>query len=250
LSTAEAWLGLVCYTLQIYFDFSGYSDMAVGMGKMFGFEFIENFRFPYTAQSIRDFWRRWHISLSTWFRDYLYFPLGGNRGSQARTCLNLFVVFFLCGLWHGAALTFVIWGLYHGFFLALERTPFGSFMEERPRMFRHGYALLVVMIGWVFFRAQDFPAACHYLWTLAGLGHATGEQPFLRYGTGLIAWTILVGAIGSTPWWEVVRQKLAPAADTRPIFLAAKTFAFLGIFFLALAWMAGETYHPFIYFRF
>src|SRR5262249_44045038 len=148
LSPALAWFGVLCYTLQIYFDFSGYSDMAVGMGKMFGFEFIENFRFPYISQSIRGFLRRWHISLSSWFRDYLYIPLGGNRVSEPRTYLNLLIVFFLCGLWHGASWMFVAWGLYHGIFLVLERTRFGVAIDKCPRPLRHAYALLVVMMGW------------------------------------------------------------------------------------------------------
>jgi alginate O-acetyltransferase complex protein AlgI len=186
LSAATAWLGVACYTLQIYYDFSGYSDMAVGMGKMFGFEFLENFRYPYTAQSLRDFWRRWHISLSTWFRDYLYYPLGGNRGSAVRTGLNLGLVFFLCGLWHGAAWTFVIWGLYHGLFLVLERTRLGSFLERLPRLFRHGYALLVVGIGWVFFRAENVSAAGHYLYALAGLGRVSEPQAGACLATRLV----------------------------------------------------------------
>jgi len=254
LSAAAAWLGVICYTLQIYFDFSGYSDMAVGMGKMFGFEFIENFRFPYAAQSIRDFWRRWHISLSTWFRDYLYFPLGGNRGSPARTGFNLIVVFFLCGLWHGAAWTFVIWGLYHGMFLVLERTSFGGFLEKMPRLLRHFYALLVVMAGWVFFRAEDLSAAGRYFYALAGCGHALVTEPVWRYATPQVAWIILIGILCCVPWWESARVEFVRATARRTVppalFLAAETLGMLIVFFLSLAGMAGETYHPFIYFRF
>ena len=181
LSTPDAWLGILCYTLQIYFDFSGYSDMAVGMGKMFGFTFLENFQFPYHSQSIREFWRRWHISLSTWFRDYLYIPLGGNRGSEIRTGFNLIAVFFLCGLWHGASLTFVAWGLYHGFFLTLERTRFGNLVEKLPAWFRHLYALLVVMMGWVIFRADTFTVAGNYFHALAGSNPAPEAQPYDQY---------------------------------------------------------------------
>jgi alginate O-acetyltransferase complex protein AlgI len=169
LTPALAWLGAACYTLQIYFDFSGYSDMAVGLGKMFGFQFLENFDFPYISQSIKEFWRRWHISLSTWFRDYLYFPLGGNRRGEWRTCLNLVIVFFLCGLWHGASWTFVVWGLYHGFFLVLERTRFGGWVAGMPRLLRHGYALVVVMAGWVLFRADTFGHAITFLANMAGV---------------------------------------------------------------------------------
>ena len=254
LSTADAWLGMVCYTLQIYFDFSGYSDMAMGMGKMFGFEFMENFRFPYRAESIRDFWRRWHISLSTWFRYYVYFPLGGNRAGRARTGINLLVVFFLCGLWHGASWTFVIWGMYHGLFLVLERTAFGSVVAQMPRTLRHLYALLVVMTGWVLFRAEDFPGACNYLCALGGFGHAFAAQPFWRYATPLVLWAILAGTLCSTPWWEPLQARLANAAAGRPAFqaglLVARTVGVLITFFLSRAWMAGATYTPFIYYRF
>ncbi len=254
LSTADAWLGVVCYTLQIYFDFSGYSDMAIGMGKMFGFEFMENFRFPYSAQSIRDFWRRWNISLSTWFRDYLYFPLGGNRAGKARTSLNLVIVFFLCGLWHGAGWTFVIWGMFHGLFLVLERTAFGSFMEQMPRMLRHVYALLVVMIGWVFFRAEDLHVACNYLCAMAGFGQAFEAQPLWRYATNLVLWVILLGAICSTPWWALGKAKLTKAMAGQPVvqrcFLMAETLGIAITFFLSIAWMVNETYNPFIYYRF
>ena len=153
LTALHAWTGVVCYTLQIYFDFSGYSDMAIGLGRMFGF------RFPRTSTTRtprldQDFWRRWHISLSAWFRDYVYIPLGGNRTSTGRMYLNLVLVFFLCGLWHGASWTFVVWGLYHGVFLVLERAGLAARVGMLPRTLRHAYAVLVVMVGWVFFRAD------------------------------------------------------------------------------------------------
>ena len=202
LSAPVAWFGVLCYTLQIYFDFSGYSDMAVGMGKMFGFTFMENFNFPYVAQSIRDFWRRWHISLSTWFRDYLYLPLGGNRVSEARTYLNLIVVFFLCGLWHGASLTFVVWGLYHGFFLVLERTRFGKMLAKLPQSLRHLYTILVVMMGWVIFRADTFKAAGNYFTVLFGLGHAPFAQPLPFYLTNEVLWAV-------SCWHRVQRTAVA-----------------------------------------
>src|SRR5262249_35758768 len=137
LSASAAWLGLICYTLQIYFDFSGYSDMAIGLGRLFGFELAENFNYPYTARSVTDFWRRWPMSLSSWFRDYLYIPLGGNRHGSARTYLNLMLVFVFCGLWHGASWNFLAWGLFHGFFLALERIGWGRVLECLPRVIQH-----------------------------------------------------------------------------------------------------------------
>ena len=194
LSTAHAWLGIVCYTLQIYFDFSGYSDMAIGLGRMFGFRFPENFRWPYIATSVTAFWRRWHISLSTWFRDYLYIPLGGNRVSPARRYRNLVTVFFLCGLWHGASWNFVIWGLWHGSFLVIERVLHAIARQISPRrdhaiaahpeslawpIWPHVYTLVVVMIGWVFFRAETLPGAIAFLRSLAGLT-AAAPTPYTR----------------------------------------------------------------------
>ena len=154
LTTGAAWLGVICYTLQIYFDFSGYSDMAIGLARMFGFRFPENFNYPYAATSIQDFWRRWHMTLSAWFRDYLYIPLGGNRFGSWSTARNLLIVFFLTGAWHGASWNFLIWGLWHGLFLSLERiAPVARVLERMPRVLRTGYVLLVVLVGWVFFRA-------------------------------------------------------------------------------------------------
>jgi alginate O-acetyltransferase complex protein AlgI len=162
------WLGMITYTLQIYYDFSGYSDMAIGLAGMFGFRFKENFNYPYSATSIQDFWQRWHISLSSWFKDYLYIPLGGNRKGIYRTCFNLLTVFFLCGLWHGANWTFIVWGLYHGLFLVLERCGLGRILENLPRLIRHTYTIMVFSVGWVFFRAESLPKALNYL---AGLGN-------------------------------------------------------------------------------
>jgi alginate O-acetyltransferase complex protein AlgI len=254
LSAADAWFGAICYTLQIYFDFSGYSDMAVGLGKMFGFQFLENFNYPYIAQSLRDFWRRWHISLTSWFRDYLYVPLGGNRVSNARTCLNLVIVFFLCGLWHGASWTFVVWGLYHGLFLVLERASWGSLLERMPRLLRHGYVLLVVLIGWVIFRADNFAAAGSYLYAMSGLGHAPEPQLLMRYATNGVLGTIFLGIICSTPLLRELRIKLVNATAHRPSLHAVggalEVSGILTLFFLCAIWLAGGTYNPFIYFRF
>src|SRR5262245_29528369 len=173
LAPSAAWLGVVCYTLHIYFDFSGYSDMAIGLGRMFGFELCENFRYPYIAESVTDFWRRWHISLSTWFRDYLYIPLGGNRKGSLRTGANLLLVFILCGIWHGASWTFLVWGLFHGLFLSLERVGLGRLLERVPAAFRHAYTILAVLVGWVFFRAESLTHAAEYLGAMVGLTDGT-----------------------------------------------------------------------------
>jgi alginate O-acetyltransferase complex protein AlgI len=259
LSAPVAWFGTLCYALQIYFDFSGYSDMAVGMGKMFGFEFLENFQFPYTAQSIRDFWRRWHISLATWFRDYLYIPLGGNRVSEVRTCFNLMAVFFLCGLWHGASLTFVVWGLYHGLFLVLERTGFGKLQSKLPQLLRHLYTIFVVMMGWVIFRANTFAAAGNFFHALFGLGHEPFAQALACYTTNQVIWAIGFGILFSGPMWNLLRTtcaRLGQAAPTtcRPIVLifgsVLEIILIIALLLISSAWLASGTYNPFIYYRF
>ena len=259
LSPAVAWFGLICYTLQIYFDFSGYSDMAIGMGKMFGFKFLENFNFPYTAQSIRDFWRRWHISLSTWFRDYLYIPLGGNRVSGARNNLNLVTVFFLCGLWHGASWTFVIWGLYHGVFLVLERTRFGTWLDGFPRPGRHLYTMLVVMMGWVLFRADTLAAAQSYFQSLAGWHHASAPQPLARYLTRQALWALVPGMLFCGPLWGWIKAACIRLGQSAPanyrgavqIFGAVlEVVLVIGLLLISTIWLAGDTYNPFIYYRF
>ena len=260
LNPSVAWLGICCYMLQIYFDFSGYSDMAVGLGKMFGFQFIENFNFPYTAQSIRDFWRRWHISLSTWFRDYLYIPLGGNRCPVWRTHLNLVIVFFLCGLWHGASWTFVIWGLYHGIFLVLERTRFGQWVGALPRVLRHGYTLLVVIVGWVLFRSETFAQTLAFLGNMSGLAAGVSPaQKVARYWTHELGWCIAMGVVFAMPAWGWLKNSaqalyrrvpvpFQPA--TQAVGLSLQLFLVVASLMFSAAWLAGGTYNPFIYFRF
>jgi len=260
LSPELAWFGTLCYTLQIYYDFSGYSDMAVGLGKMFGFDFIENFNSPYIAQSIKDFWRRWHISLSTWFRDYLYLPLGGNRCSKTRNHLNLLTVFLLCGLWHGASWTFVIWGLYHGVFLVLERTRFGALIQSLSRPLRHLYTLVVVMVGWVLFRADTLPQAMTLLGLMFGVRHGTDlSQLLAMHMTHQVAWAILFGILFAVPlraWLRQLRPRLAatlPGA-LQPVTLCAsivlEPMLLMVLLVISSVWLAGNTYNPFIYFRF
>ncbi len=265
LSAAHAWLGLVCYTLQIYFDFSGYSDMAIGLGRMFGFRFPENFRWPYVAGTVQGFWRRWHISLSTWFRDYLYLPLGGNRVTPARTYGNLLIVFFLCGLWHGASWNFVIWGLWHGAFLIIERV--GSDLdlrgERRSRTaaranrdltpIAHVYTLLVVMIGWVFFRAETLPGAVGFLKAMAGMSPALPTPFTVRWYLTPELWMALVaGAIGSTPWVPALAARLmrTDRHDVRFGVSLVSTATLIALLVASIMQMAARTYNPFIYFRF
>ena len=257
LSTGHAWLGVVCYTLQIYFDFSGYSDMAIGLGRMFSFRFPENFRYPYIASSVQDFWRRWHMSLSTWFRDYLYVPLGGNRVSQAAMYRNLVTVFFLCGLWHGASWNFVIWGLFHGAFLVIERLGLANTVKRLPPVVRHAYLLVVVMIGWVFFRAETLAGALLFLKAMAGLNHAA-PTPFTPgwYLTPQLWLALVAGAVGSAPLvpalgrWRERRLAARPSAGAATAFGLAGTSALVVLTLASILQIAARTYSPFIYFRF
>jgi alginate O-acetyltransferase complex protein AlgI len=248
-----AWLGIVCYTLQIYFDFSGYSDMAIGLALLFGFRFPENFNYPYIARSMTEFWRRWHISLSTWFRDYVYVPLGGNRRGPARTYLNLWLVFFLCGLWHGAAWTFVAWGLYHGSFLVLERLGLGRWLEGLWSPARHAYTMLAVMVGWVFFRAESLRQAGGYLSAMAGFASGSGlEQHVGLQLNAIVALALAAGALGSAPLLpRLARWRSDIATVKTRVLVEAGRLAGLAVLFVASAMlMAAGTYNPFIYFRF
>ena len=239
------WVGAIAYTLQIFFDFSGYSDMAIGLGKIFGFDFLENFDYPYIARSVKEFWRRWHISLSSWFRDYLYIPLGGNRKGKARTYLNLLIVFLATGLWHGASFTFVIWGLYHGLFLIIERLGLGKALDRCPKAVRHLYTLLVVVIGWVFFRADSLGAAGAYI---AGM-FTPGEKDLVLLNyvmDGQYWFCIAAGILFSIP----VFRKLARPKKENAFLRAAYPVCVIAVFILAICYMVGSGYSPFLYFRF
>ena len=248
-----AWIGVVCYGLQIYFDFSGYSDMAIGLGRMFGFHFPENFRTPYASRSLREFWRRWHISLSTWFRDYVYIPLGGNRARPFRVRLNLIVVFFLTGLWHGASWNFVIWGFFHGAFLAMERTGFGSLLNRMPGALRHAYVLLVVSVAWVFFRATDLDHALGYLSAMAGIGGREQDWYFAALLTPKLGAALIAGVAFSFPWWQ--QLSIFRVGGTHPglapgRLVLARDAAWLLLLATSLAVVTGQSHDPFIYFRF
>lgn len=240
-SSPAAWLGIICYTFQIYFDFSGYSDMAIGLGKMFGFTFMENFNFPYIANSIKDFWRRWHISLSTWFRDYLYIPLGGNRHGKFITYRNLLIVFFLTGLWHGASWNFVVWGLYHGFFLTMERIlP----QKKPPIILSHMYTLFVIIIGWVFFRSENLPDALSYLRSMFGLSTPTPHTVIIaEFLTTKLYWALGLATIFSIP----LHFK---NINSYPAVKLISHIALIILLILSLASLSTQTYNPFIYYRF
>lgn len=247
-----AWLGIICYTLQIFYDFSGYSDMAIGLGLMFGFRFPENFNVPYSARSIQEFWRHWHMTLSTWFRDYVYIPLGGNRKGVARTYLNLYIVFFLTGLWHGASWNFVLWGLLHGTFLVIERLGFAKVLEKMWRPLAHFYTLLVVMVAWVFFRAETLPQAISYLARMFSFTPENAVHSLDLYLDVPLAVTLTLGVIFTMPlaaWFQKWRDTYTSARQQHLIALLG-TAAMGGLFIFSAAALAVNTYNPFIYFRF
>jgi alginate O-acetyltransferase complex protein AlgI len=254
-SPGMLWGALVAYTLQIYFDFSGYSDMAIGLGRMLGFDFIENFNYPYIARSMRDFWRRWHISLSTWFRDYLYVPLGGSRRNPRRTLLNLLLVFFLCGLWHGAEVHYIVWGLYHGVFLVVERLLSGKGGGKFPRPIQHLYTLMVVMLGWVFFRAGSVKEALAFL---EALWIPRAPALAFTHRSSWLPWPSLMALLLAIPlatpifprmvaWMTPDRALTGPVTAWRGLLLV---LLMLLILLLVYIQIVSGSYNPFLYFRF
>jgi alginate O-acetyltransferase complex protein AlgI len=248
-----AWLGVISYTVQIYFDFSGYSDMAIGLGRMFGFDFLENFNYPYISSSIREFWRRWHISLSTFFRDYLYIPLGGNR--RGNVYFNLFIVFLATGLWHGASMNFVLWGLWHGFFIMAERLLIKRFHSEDgqiPSIIKHIYVLSVVVIGWVLFRAGNVGTAVKYLGAMFGLGSEFDSKVSMLFFNSFNITILLLGAVFSMPVIPVLRDRFLAACPVNGTMTAAiAQTVFLCLVLLVSGMMIlNSSYNPFIYFQF
>jgi alginate O-acetyltransferase complex protein AlgI len=249
------WLAVLCFSLQIYFDFSGYSDMAIGMARMFGFRFPENFNYPYCATSIKDFWRRWHMTLSAWFRDYVYLPLGGSRASAWTTTRNLWIVFLLCGAWHGASWNFVVWGMWHGLFLSIERLRVVERgLSNSPRVLQNAYALLIVMVGWVFFRSPSIELALDMLSRMFGLqaGAAT-MLPVSSHVAPPTMLLIVLAAFFSLPIWPQAREfvrKIVVTPGEQVAYDLARA-AFIGIItVLCLATMTIDQNNPFIYFRF
>ena len=244
LGMLTAWFGILCYTLQIYFDFSGYSDMAVGLGKMFGFNFVQNFNFPYAATSIKDFWKRWHISLSTWFRDYVYIPLGGNRKGTARTVLNILIVWTLTGLWHGAAWNFVAWGAYYGFLLLGEKYIYGKWFDRLPYLARRAITLFIVVIGWVFFSAESFSAAAAYLGAMFGFGAGFADGATGYY----LLSNLFPFAVMSFSALGVFRK--FPVAKNNNLRLLFQAVGYAAVFALCMVCLVSDSYNPFLYFRF
>lgn len=249
-SVLTAWVGCISYAFQIYFDFSGYSDMAIGLGKMFGFEFRENFRYPYTALSITDFWRRWHISLSTWFKEYVYIPLGGNRCAHSRQVLNLFIIWGMTGLWHGAAWNFLLWGLYYGVLLVLEKFVWGRILQRLPKIGKRVYSLGLVLIGWVFFFSPNSGYAFDYLGVMFGDGaSAYVDNQGLFYILSHWLFYLIAVVCSSAAGYTVIRGFVKRFEMGRPRKMAAGV-VYIGIFLISIAYLATESFDSFLYFRF
>lgn len=247
-----AWMGAVSYLFQIYFDFSGYSDMAIGLGAMFGFDFKENFNYPYISQSIQEFWRRWHISVSTWFKEYLYIPLGGNRKGKVRTAVNRIIVFFCTGLWHGASLNFIVWGLLNGLFLLLESAKIIN-IQKLPRFFRHFYTLFVTIIAFVFFRADTLGDACRFIGRMFTPDFGkTGYTIFMSQLTPMYLMMLAAAVIFSMPVIRTASEKLRSSGSVRTAGAAEAVsyIASLVLLALCIVTLSSASYNPFIYFRF
>lgn len=250
-----AWLGAVAYTLQIYFDFSAYSDMAIGLGRIFGFHFEENFNFPYIARSVVDFWRRWHISLTTWFRDYIYIPLGGNRKGVPRMYLNMFIIWTLTGVWHGAEWNFILWGMYYFVFQALEKLFLGKWLEKLPRILQHIYTMFVVIVGWVIFRCDSGLNQCvTYLKALFSMEVTEHSLSVIRVYASQYGIYLLLGIILSMPLYRVVKQYIGRKVKEHKVAKCALAIVgyggLLGLFYISVLYLVNSTYNPFIYFRF
>ncbi len=248
LATVTAWLGVLAFTFQIYFDFSGYSDMAIGLGRMFGFSFPENFNYPYESRSITEFWRRWHISLGTWFREYVYIPLGGNRKGLGRQLLNIVVVWLLTGLWHGAYANFVLWGIYYALLLVAEKLLWKPVLNRLPSFIRHLYTMFFVIFGWSIFSWQDMADSTGYMKTMfaqAGIGLADRQTLYLLLSYLAI---MLIACAGSLSWGKYLAERCLPQGTVRRNIAEV---AFVGaLFILCLAMLVNSSYNPFLYFRF
>lgn len=246
-SALMAWTGAIAYTFQIYFDFSGYSDMAIGLGRMFGFKFPENFRYPYQSVSITDFWRRWHITLSTWFKEYLYIPLGGNRRGLARQALNLLIVWSLTGFWHGAGWNFVMWGLYYFVILFIEKLFLLKALDKLPKFFRHVYALLLIIIGWVIFASDDVSVLLPYLGSMFGANGAVGGMDVYTLLTKAVL--LIICCIASTELPKKLFLSAAGAMNEKAAF-TLKSVLTIALLALSMILLIGDSYNPFLYFRF
>ena len=248
MSTLLSWVGILAFALQIYFDFSGYSDMAIGLANIFGMDFDENFNYPYISKSITEFWRRWHMTLGSWFRDYIYIPLGGNRKGLPKQIRNILIVWFLTGAWHGASWNFILWGLFFGVILILEKLVILKLLEKMSKWIGHIYAMFLVLISWVIFAFEDLNKVKDYLlcmFHLNGTSLVNAEGLYYLKNYFII---IVIGIVLSTPLLSKWFKKLeAKQSDTRSIFI---TLIYIGIFILSTASLVSDSYNPFLYFRF
>jgi len=249
LPVLTAWIGILAYTFQIYFDFSGYSDMAIGLGRMFGFHFLENFNYPYMSRSVTEFWRRWHISLGTWFKEYVYIPLGGNRKGPAKHIRNIFVVWLLTGIWHGANWNFIIWGVYFGILLLIEKFFLLKFMDKLPRFAGHVYTMFLVIISWAIFAIEDSGTLSKYLGAMFGAGGSLASRESLYLlASNAVLFVILIIASTSLP--KYIACKVMDKLGSGIPHALVKNLALIAIFLLSTAYLVASTYNPFLYFRF
>ncbi len=249
LPVLSAWIGILAYTFQIYFDFSGYSDMAIGLGRMLGFHFLENFNYPYMSKSITEFWRRWHISLGSWFREYLYIPLGGNRCGFAKQIRNISIVWLATGLWHGASWNFVLWGVYFGILLIIEKLFLLNWLKKMPAAVGHIYTLLLVIISWVIFAIEDLSRAFAYIGAMFG-GSGILADPTSFYMLATNAALLIILAVAATPLPKMIARKLMTKLGTGVGAAIVQNAAYIAIFIVSVAYLVDATYNPFLYFRF
>jgi alginate O-acetyltransferase complex protein AlgI len=249
ISVLAAWLGIISFAFQIYFDFSGYSDMAIGMGKMLGFTYLENFNYPYISKSITEFWRRWHISLSEWFKDYVYIPLGGAKVSRIINIRNIIIVWTITGLWHGASYNFILWGLYYGVILVLEKFIFNKYLEKLPNTLRHIYTIMLVLIGWLIFVFNDMGKLSNFAKIMFGFGHADFiNSDFIYYFRNYFL-IILISVFFSLPIYPKARSYLNKIRFQKTLMLITLTI-YIILFIITISYIINETYNPFLYFRF
>ena len=249
MSVVMPWLGILAYTFQIYFDFSGYSDMAIGMGKMLGFTYPENFNHPYISKSITEFWRRWHISLSSFFKDYVYIPLGGSRVKKIINVRNILIVWMLTGLWHGASWNFVLWGLYYGVLLLLEKFIFNKILEKAPNWFKHFYTMFLVVVGWMIFAFDDMTILKEYASMMFGAGGVSFINNHALYYLKNYLIIFILAIIFSMPVYKLAKEKLSKVKNTKLIF-AVSLIIYTVLFIVVVSYLVNDTYNPFLYFRF
>ena len=249
MSVVMSWLGILAYTFQIYFDFSGYSDMAIGMGKMLGFTYPENFNHPYISKSITEFWRRWHISLSSFFKDYVYIPLGGSRVKKIINVRNILIVWMLTGLWHGASWNFVLWGLYYGVLLLLEKFVFNKILEKTPNWFKHFYTMFLVVVGWMIFAFDDMTVLKEYASMMFGVGGVSFINNYALYYLKNYLIIFILAIIFSMPVYKLAKEKLSKVKNTKSVFIVS-LIIYTVLFIVVVSYLVNDTYNPFLYFRF